>query len=73
MTTHLNSKSLNVKSQTSVSSNKEMTLAEAETYLRKVGEWHGVVTMPRDTIIKWATFLKNRENLSSQKETKKKN
>ena len=73
MTTQLNSKSLNVKSQSSNSSVKEMTLSEAETYLRKVGEWHGVVCMPRDTIIKWAMFLKNRETPALQKETKKKN
>ncbi len=35
-----------------------MTLFEAETYLRKVGEWHGVVKMNRETIIKWAEFLR---------------
>ena len=35
-----------------------MTLSEAETYLRKIGEWHGVVKMDRETVIKWAEFLK---------------
>lgn len=43
------------------SSQKEMTLAEAEQFLRKIGEWHEAVKMDRDTIIKWATFLKNKE------------
>lgn len=41
---------------------KEITLAEAETILRKFGEWHGVVKMDRDTIIKWAMFLEQNEN-----------
>lgn len=38
-----------------------MTLLEAETFLRKMGEWHGVVKMDRETIIKWAEFLKAKE------------
>jgi hypothetical protein len=40
---------------------KQMTLLEAEKYLRKIDEWHGVVKMERDTIIKWAMFLKSKE------------
>jgi len=45
------------------STTKKMTLAEAETYLRKVGEWHDVVKLERETIIKWAEFLKKKENI----------
>lgn len=40
---------------------KQMTLAEAEQFLRKIGEWHDVVKMDRETIIKWAIFLKSKE------------
>lgn len=39
---------------------KQMSLIEAEKFLRDAGEWHGVVKMDRDTIIKWAMFLKNK-------------
>lgn len=37
---------------------KPMTLLEAEQYLRKMDEWHGVSTMDREIIIKWAEYLK---------------
>lgn len=40
----------------------KMNLQDAEKYLRSVGEWHGVVKMPRDTIIAWAEFLKKKED-----------
>ena len=40
---------------------KQMSLMEAEKFLRDVGEWHGVVKMDRDTIIKWAMFLKTKQ------------
>lgn len=42
---------------------KPMTMIEAEQILRKLGEWHGVVGMERETIIKWATYLKNKEKI----------
>jgi hypothetical protein len=38
-----------------------MTLLEAEKYLRSVKEWDSVVQMDREIIIKWAEFLKKRE------------
>lgn len=41
--------------------NSPMTLLEAEKYLRNIKEWDGVTTMERDTIIKWAEYLKNLE------------
>lgn len=41
----------------------QMSLSEAETLLRKLGEWHGVVGMDRETIIKWAEFLKQKEKV----------
>jgi hypothetical protein len=44
-----------------------ITLLEAEIFLRKMGEWHGVVKMERDTIIKWALFLMNKENNKKDK------
>jgi len=56
------SKPLNSKDST----DKEMSLIEAEKYLRKIGEWHDVVKMDRETVIKWATFLKKREEEQSK-------
>lgn len=44
-----------------------MTLLEAETFLRKMGEWHSVVKMDRETIIKWAEFLKAKEKAKNNK------
>jgi len=39
-----------------------MSLEAATTYLKKMNEWESVVSLDRDTIIKWAEFLKNRES-----------
>lgn len=41
---------------------KSMSLEEATAYLKKINEWESVVSLDRDTIIKWAEFLKNRES-----------
>lgn len=49
------------KKTTSTPQVSSITLLEAETFLRKMGEWHSVVKMDRDTIIKWAVFLMNKE------------
>ena len=38
-----------------------MTMEEATTLLKKLGEWEGIWHMDRDTIIKWAEFLKKKE------------
>lgn len=38
---------------------EDMTMSEAEQILRKFGEWHGVVGMGRETILKWAAYLKS--------------
>jgi hypothetical protein len=38
-----------------------MTMEEATTFLKKLGEWEGIWHMDRDTIIKWAEFLKKKE------------
>lgn len=35
-----------------------MTLEEAATLLKKLKEWDGVCNMERETIIKWAEYLK---------------
>ena len=43
-----------------VKEQENITMSEAEQILRKFGEWHGVVGMDRETIIKWAQFLKNK-------------
>lgn len=40
-----------------------MNLDEATTFLKKMGEWDSVWRMERDTIIKWANFLKERERV----------
>ena len=37
-----------------------MTMEEATTYLKKLGEWEGVWHLERETIIKWAEFLKKK-------------
>lgn len=38
-----------------------MTLLEAEKYLRSIKEWEGMTQIDRETVIKWAEFLKKRE------------
>lgn len=43
-------------------SNSPMSMEEATTYLKKLNEWESVWNMERDTIIKWAEFLKKKEN-----------
>ena len=52
--------------QTQISNTKtavNMNLEEATTFLKKMGEWETVWRMERDTIIKWANFLKERERM----------
>ena len=39
-----------------------MTLKEAEEYLKKMDEWGTLRSMDRDTIIKWACYLKQHES-----------
>ena len=36
---------------------KGMSLEEATSYLKKIGEWESVVKLDRQTIIDWAEFL----------------
>ncbi len=48
-----------------------MNLEQATTYLKKMGEWESVWRMDRDTILKWAEFLKNRETKSNDITDKK--
>lgn len=38
-----------------------MSMEEATTLLKSLGEWESVWNMERDTIIKWAEFLKKKE------------
>lgn len=38
-----------------------MTLEEATAFLKKIKEWESVVNFDRDTIIKWAEFLKKKK------------
>lgn len=40
-----------------------MDLAEATVILKKLGEWETVWHLDRDILIKWASFLKEREKL----------
>lgn len=35
-------------------------MEEATAYLKKIKEWDSVSNMDRETIIKWAQFLKNK-------------
>jgi hypothetical protein len=37
-----------------------MNMEEAAVYLKKLGEWEGVWHLDRDTILKWAEFLRNK-------------
>lgn len=39
-----------------------LTLEQATAFLKKIGEWESVWKLDRETIIKWANFLKDREN-----------
>jgi hypothetical protein len=57
--------STNKKSTVQVSSkevkdkpNISMTLDEAAEYLKRLGEWWAIRNCSRDTLIKWATYLK---------------
>ena len=38
-----------------------MSLQEATEYLKKIDEWESVWRLERDTIIKWAEFLKKKD------------
>lgn len=51
-------------------STKPMNLEEATKYLKKIHEWESVCRLDRDTVLKWAEFLKNRE--ITQESTNKK-
>lgn len=50
-----------------------MNLEEATKYLKKVGEWESVWRLDRETMIKWANFLKNRESVKEEVPKKTKN
>jgi hypothetical protein len=39
---------------------EKLTLEEATAYLKKLGEWETAWKFDRETIIKWAEFLKNK-------------
>ena len=42
-----------------------MTLEEATSYLKKIGEWESVWRFDREIILGWANFLKNKEDPKS--------
>lgn len=46
---------------------EEMTMDEAIAYLKSIGEWQSAKIFEPQTILKWATFLKDREE--NQKKT----
>lgn len=48
-----------------------MTMDEAITYLKSIKEWESVWKLERDTILKWAEFLKKRE-MEEKKSVRKK-
>jgi len=39
---------------------EQMTLEEATNFLKKLNEWESARKFDRETIIKWAEFLKNK-------------
>jgi hypothetical protein len=41
--------------------NIKFTVTEAAEYLENNGEWHTVRNVPRDVMIKWAEYLKSKE------------
>jgi hypothetical protein len=43
---------------------EKFSVEEATIYLESVGEWHTVRNVPRDVMVKWAEYLRNREDLS---------
>lgn len=49
-----------------------MTMDEATAYLKSIKEWESVWKLDRETIIKWAEFLKKREAELDKKPVKKK-
>lgn len=52
----------NIKTKKTKKNQESLSLSEAEQFLRKIEEWHSVSHLDRDTIIKWAEFLKNKES-----------
>jgi hypothetical protein len=56
-------KTVETQKHTTKSSAVNMNLEEATTFLKKIGEWESAWRMERDTIIKWANFLKEREKV----------
>lgn len=48
-----------------------MNLEEATAYLKKIGEWETVLKLDRELILKWANFLKEREEKETKKSKKK--
>lgn len=52
---------MNKQPKTKPKESVTMTLLEAEQFLRKIDEWNNVVKMERDIIIKWAMFLKDKQ------------
>lgn len=39
---------------------EKLSLEEATLYLKKIKEWESAVKFDRETIIAWASFLKNK-------------
>jgi len=46
-----------------------MSLEDATTYLKRLGEWESVWKLDRETIIGWAEFLKKKEIPVNDKKT----
>ena len=49
-----------VKPQNYKDPSMTMSLEEATEYLKKIGEWESVWRLERDTIVKWAEFLRKK-------------
>ena len=56
-------KTVETQKLTTKSSAVNMNLEEATTFLKKIGERESAWRMERETIIKWANFLKEREKV----------
>jgi hypothetical protein len=52
---------MTTKSKTKKQAELLMSMDDAITYLKKMDEWDAIRNMDRETVIKWASFLKNRE------------
>jgi len=50
----------NNKEKKTATKEEPLTMEEATTYLKKIGEWDSVARLERKVILDWAEFLKHK-------------